>query len=89
MHGQKRVSGNQPVFRAIKCISKSFKAFLRSETIDIDFFALSLTFILFQPVKFLPFHIACKQAVRLGESGKGHETAARALCGEPEVKVKY
>ena len=38
-------------------------------------------------MKFLPFHIACKQAVRLGELGKGHETAARALCGEPEVKV--
>ena len=44
MRSQKRVSGNQPVFRAIKCISKSFKAFLRSETIDIDFFAPSFCF---------------------------------------------
>ena len=44
MRGQKRVSGNQPVFTAIKCICKSFKAFLRSETIDIGFFALSFYF---------------------------------------------
>ena len=39
---QKRVSGNQPVFTAIKCISKTFKAFSRSET--TDFFALLFCF---------------------------------------------